>query len=112
MQQPRWVLTTPQGTVCPAVEHGGDSVDPNKKDYYLEVSRDLQIYATVLDVMGFCNFVGISPAEMEIIAQLLSKATGKEVTVADVEEIGKEYHKNRAGVQPPGRIHQGPRPFA
>jgi aldehyde:ferredoxin oxidoreductase len=65
------------------------SVDPNKKDYYLEVSRDLQIYATVLDVMGFCNFVGISPAEMEIIAQLLSKATGKEVTVADVEEIGK-----------------------
>ncbi|NLG32038.1 MAG: aldehyde ferredoxin oxidoreductase [Syntrophomonadaceae bacterium] len=65
-------------------------VDPNKKDYYLEVSRDLQIYATVLDVMGFCNFVGISPAEMEIIAKLLSKATGKEVTVADVEEIGKD----------------------
>jgi len=68
-------------------------VDPNKKDNYQEASRDLQIFATVLDVMGFCNFVGISPVEGEIIAQLLSKVTGEEYTLDDVKEIGMKTIK-------------------
>lgn len=72
---------------------GREGQDPNLADGQIEASRHIQIYATVLDAMGFCNFLGPSLPEMGIIAQLLSKAAGREVPVDEVLQLGKETIK-------------------
>jgi aldehyde:ferredoxin oxidoreductase len=72
---------------------GRGGVDPNLPEGQIKVSRDLQIMSTVVDAMGLCLFVGPLPDSMEVIAQLLARATGKTVSVEDVLEIGKRILK-------------------
>jgi aldehyde:ferredoxin oxidoreductase len=68
---------------------GRAGVDCNSPEGQIKASRDLQIMSTVIDNMGLCLFVGPLPPEMGIISQLLTKATGKPFSAADVMEIGK-----------------------
>jgi aldehyde:ferredoxin oxidoreductase len=68
---------------------GREGVDASKPDGQIKASRDIQTYSSVLDSMGLCNFCGGALPSMEIIAQLLTKATGSEVSVDDVIEMGR-----------------------
>ncbi|NQU03188.1 MAG: aldehyde ferredoxin oxidoreductase [Syntrophaceae bacterium] len=68
---------------------GRGGVDPSRLDGQIKVSRDLQVMSIVLDVMGLCLFVGPMTDSMEVISQLLTHATGENVSVQDVLEIGK-----------------------
>ena len=68
---------------------GREGVDASLPDGQIKASRDIQTYAMVLDIMGLCNFCGPALPAMEIIARLLTKATGKDVSVEDVIEIGR-----------------------
>jgi aldehyde:ferredoxin oxidoreductase len=43
----------------------------------------------VLDIMGLCNFCGPALPAMEMIARLLSKAMGRDVSVDEVLEMGR-----------------------
>lgn len=68
---------------------GRFGVDHTKADGQVEASRLIQLCSTVQDTMGLCNFTGCDLAAMDIIAQLLSKATGTELTGADVMKTGQ-----------------------
>ncbi len=83
--------TTPMGADHTAgnLLAGREGQQPNIAEGQIEASQRIQVYASVLDTMGFCNFLGPSLPEMGIIAQLLSKATGTDVSVEDVLAIGK-----------------------
>lgn len=76
---------------------GREGLDPNLAEGQIEGSKRIQIYAAVLDIMGFCNFLGPLLPEMGIISQLLSKATGREVSVDEVLELGKDAIKREKG---------------
>jgi aldehyde:ferredoxin oxidoreductase len=68
---------------------GREGVDATLPDGQIKASRNIQIYSTVLDSMGLCNFCGGALPSMEIIANLLTKATGREVSVEEVIEMGR-----------------------
>lgn len=69
---------------------GREGLDPNKSAGQVEGSQRIQVYATVLDIMGFCNFLGPQLPEMGIIASLLTKVTGREVSVEEVLSLGRD----------------------
>ena len=69
---------------------GREGVDASLPDGQIKASRDIQIYSTVLDNMGLCNFCGGALPTMEILAQLLTKATGKNIDVEVVIEMGRD----------------------
>ncbi|HPQ44505.1 MAG TPA: aldehyde ferredoxin oxidoreductase C-terminal domain-containing protein [Syntrophales bacterium] len=68
---------------------GREGVDSTLPDGQIKASRDIQAYSTVLDNMGLCNFCGGARPTMEILAQLLTKATGRDVDVDEVIEMGR-----------------------
>jgi aldehyde:ferredoxin oxidoreductase len=68
---------------------GREGVDSTLPDGQIKASRDIQIYAMVLDIMGLCNFCGPALPAMEIIARLLSRAMGRDVSVDEVLEMGR-----------------------
>jgi aldehyde:ferredoxin oxidoreductase len=68
---------------------GREGVDSTLPDGQIKASRDIQIYAMVLDIMGLCNFCGPALPAMEMIARLLSKAMGRDVSVDEVLEMGR-----------------------
>lgn len=68
---------------------GRYGVDPNKKDQQVEVSRNLQINTAVVDGLGLCLFVGPMPPTMEIIARLMSTVVGRQLSVDDILEMGR-----------------------
>jgi aldehyde:ferredoxin oxidoreductase len=68
---------------------GRYGVDPNKKDQQVEVSRNLQINTAVVDGLGLCLFVGPMPPTMEIITRLMSTVVGRQLSVDDILEMGK-----------------------
>ena len=67
----------------------GGGVNPKSAEGQVKASLDLQIMSAVIDTMGLCMFVGPLPDEMNIIAELLTKATGELYRTEDVMEIGK-----------------------
>jgi len=69
---------------------GREGLDPNLAEGQIEGSQRIQVYAAVLDIMGFCNFLGPLLPEMGIVSQLLTKATGREVPVEEVLTLGRE----------------------
>lgn len=68
---------------------GRFGVDHTKAEGQVEASRLIQFCSTVQDTMGLCNFTGCDLAAMDIIAKLLSKATGTEVKGSDLMKIGQ-----------------------
>jgi aldehyde:ferredoxin oxidoreductase len=68
---------------------GREGVDGTLPDGQIKASRDIQIYTMVLDSMGLCIFCGGTLPSMEIIANLLTKATGRDVSVEEVIEMGR-----------------------
>jgi len=68
---------------------GREGVDASLPDGQIKASRDIQTYSVVLDIMGLCNFCGAALPSMEIIARLLTKATGRNINVENVIEIGR-----------------------
>ena len=68
---------------------GREGVDATKPDGQIKASRDIQTYSTALDSMGLCNFCGGALPTMEILAKLLTKATGRDVDVEEVIEMGR-----------------------
>ncbi|MFX0072437.1 MAG: aldehyde ferredoxin oxidoreductase C-terminal domain-containing protein, partial [Candidatus Hermodarchaeota archaeon] len=69
----------------------GELTEDNGK---LELSRELQIYTTVLDSMGCCYFIGPSYETMELIANVLNAMYDLELTREDVINIGKKILRN------------------
>lgn len=68
---------------------GREGVIASDPDGQHKASQSVQTYAAVLDVMGLCIFCGATLPAMEVIARLLAKATGREIQVSDVLEIGR-----------------------
>lgn len=73
---------------------GAFGLNPNLSDGQSEGSRKRQIMATVIDTMGLCIFVGVDMPQMEYLSKLLTNAVGKEVSVDDILDIGKEVLRN------------------
>ena len=69
---------------------GREGVDASKPDGQAKASRNIQIYSSALDSMGLCNFCGGALPTMEILAQLLTQATGRDVDVEEVIEMGRD----------------------
>jgi aldehyde:ferredoxin oxidoreductase len=64
--------------------------DPHKSDGQIINSRNAQLNTCILDSMGLCLFVGDA---LDIVADLLTKATGAAVTVDDMVEMAKDVLK-------------------
>jgi aldehyde:ferredoxin oxidoreductase len=54
-----------------------------------KASQNVQTYAAILDTMGLCIFCGATLPTVEVIANLLAKATGRGIQVSDILEIGR-----------------------
>jgi aldehyde:ferredoxin oxidoreductase len=72
---------------------GRFGVDTNSKEHQLEVSRKLQIMTAVVDGLGLCLFIGPMPPTMDILAKVVSKYVGREITHDDLLEWGKKLLK-------------------
>ena len=68
---------------------GREGVVTNLPDGQRKASQNVQTYAAVLDTMGLCLFCGATLPAMEVIARLLAKATGREIQVSNILEIGR-----------------------
>ncbi|MBD3256208.1 MAG: aldehyde ferredoxin oxidoreductase [Candidatus Lokiarchaeota archaeon] len=90
--------TTPMGADHTAGAAIAGRVPRQGKDYgeltedngKLELSRELQIYTTVLDSMGCCYFIGPSYETMELIANVLNAMYDLDLTREDIVDIGKK----------------------
>ena len=69
---------------------GRFGVDTNSKEQQVEISRKLQIMSSVVDGLGLCLFIGPMPPTMDTLVKVLSKYMGKEVTLDELLEQGKE----------------------
>ena len=68
---------------------GTPGVDPSTPQGQVEASRLKQIMASVIDSMGLCIFVGVTNGEMERVRVLLEKATGKELDIEEIMDMGR-----------------------
>jgi aldehyde:ferredoxin oxidoreductase len=96
--------------------HGGDhtignalpgrgALDTHKADKQCGLSRNLQVFSTMIDSSGFCLFVGPSVTKMPFIAELLNAKYGTSFTPEDLYSMGmeilrKEIAFNRAAGVP------------
>ena len=69
---------------------GRFGVDTNKKDQQVEISRKLQIMTAVVDGLGLCLFIGPMPPTMDTLVKVFSKYVGREITLDELLERGKE----------------------
>lgn len=64
------------------------AVEPKSTFGQVDLSYDLQIMTAVLDVLGFCLFVGCTPQNMDTFAELLSCASGETWDREKVLDLG------------------------
>jgi aldehyde:ferredoxin oxidoreductase len=69
---------------------GRFGVDTNSKEQQVEISRKLQIMTGVVDGLGLCLFIGPMPPTMDTLVKVYSKYVGREVTLDELLERGKE----------------------
>lgn len=99
--------TSPMGadhTAGQTVAHKVDHLDPKGK---VAISREVQVVATLLDALGFCNFArAVYPATTAQFLNLYKARTGVEVTEAEMLQMARETilteiaFNRRAGLGP------------
>jgi aldehyde:ferredoxin oxidoreductase len=71
----------------------GGSVDPQKPEGQIELSRNLQIATAAIDCTGMCLFIAFpildQPETFQALVDLISGFTGQEMTADGVTELGK-----------------------
>ncbi len=84
-------------TVATNILKTGGYVDPLKPEGQVELSRNLQIATAALDCTGICLFVAFAlldqPETMQALIDLLNSFYGLNLTLEDVNELGKKVLK-------------------
>ncbi|MFO7171950.1 MAG: aldehyde ferredoxin oxidoreductase C-terminal domain-containing protein [Bacillota bacterium] len=99
--------TSPMGadhTAGNTIGYAGDHLDPRDK---VAVSREMQIKAGLLDILGFCNFArGILDTDPESFVVLYNARMGTDLTYRDLRRLALEMIRmevafnRRAGLGP------------